>query len=168
MFNCDWAQDLTRYDCQTLRALDGGPCLEIGTPFSLPDGSAINLYITQAANGMVKISDNADTLFQLDGLGLDVWQAARLFSIREVMKKHRMAALEIRWQRPRQYRHRDNRPQHGHSVVVRSCCRERSVRSRRGLSDATATLRYHRRSVIRQARSAIFWCAFSRRVLEDA
>ena len=91
MFNCDWAQALTRYDCQALKALDGGPCLEIGTPFSLPDGSAINLYITQAGEGMVKISDNADTMFQLGGMGLDVWQAARMTAIRDIMGKHRMA-----------------------------------------------------------------------------
>ncbi len=90
MLNCNWAQALTRYDCQTLRALDGGPCLEVGTPFSLPDGSAINVYITMAGDGMVKISDNADTLFQLGGMGLDVWQAARLAGLRDMLGKHRM------------------------------------------------------------------------------
>lgn len=91
MLNCNWAQALTRYDCQTLRALDGGPCLEIGTPFSLPDGSAINLYITMAGDNMVKISDNGDTLFQLGGMGVDIWQAARLAALRDTMAKHRMA-----------------------------------------------------------------------------
>lgn len=91
MLNCDWAQSLTRYNCQTLKALDGGPCLEIGTPFSLPDGSAINLYITNVGQGMLKISDNADTLFQLGGMGLDVWQSARLSSLRDLLAKNRMA-----------------------------------------------------------------------------
>ena len=91
MLNCDWAQSLTRYDCQTLKALDGGLCLEIGTPFSLPDGSAINLYITTAGDGMLKISGNADTLIQLGGMGLDVWQANRLTALREMMAKNRMA-----------------------------------------------------------------------------
>lgn len=91
MLNCDWAQSLTRYDCQTLKALDGGPCLEIGTPFSLPDGSAINLYITTVGAGMLKISDNADTLFQLGGMGLDVWHSARMAALRELLAKHRMA-----------------------------------------------------------------------------
>jgi hypothetical protein len=90
MLNCEWARALTRYDCQTLKALDGGPCLEIGTPFSLPDGSAINLYITQAGDGMVKISDNADTLFQLGGMGLDVWQAARLSVLRDLVGRSRL------------------------------------------------------------------------------
>ena len=91
MLNCNWAQSLTRYDCQTLKALDGGSCLEIGTPFSLPDGSAINLYITEVGDGMLKISDNADTLFQLGGMGLDVWQSMRMSALRDLMAKHRMA-----------------------------------------------------------------------------
>lgn len=94
MFNCDWAKALTRYDCQPLRAVDGSPCLEIGTPFSLPDGSAINLYITTVGDGMLKIGDNGDTLFQLGGLGLDVWQPARLSALRVLMVKNRMAIGE--------------------------------------------------------------------------
>lgn len=91
MLNCDWAQALTRYDCQPLTALGGGQCLEIGTPFSLPDGSAINLYITIAGGQILKISDNADILFQLCGMGLDVWQPARLASIRDLLAKNHMA-----------------------------------------------------------------------------
>lgn len=91
MLNCDWAQALTRYDCQTLKALDGDPCMEVGTPFALPDGSAINLYITTVGDGMVKISDNADTLFQLGGMGLDVWQATRLTALRELVAKNRLS-----------------------------------------------------------------------------
>lgn len=91
MLNCNWAQALTRYDCQPLRGLGGGECLEIGTPFSLPDGSAINLYITIAGGEILKISDNADTLFQLCGMGLDVWQPARLASIRDLLAKNQMA-----------------------------------------------------------------------------
>ena len=91
MFTCDWAQSLTRYDCQPLKALDGGPCLEIGTPFSLPDGGAINLYLTPVAGDMVKVSDNADTLFQLGGMGLDVWQPARLSALRALLAKSRLS-----------------------------------------------------------------------------
>lgn len=86
MLNCEWAQALTRYDCQPLTALDGSACLEIGTPFSLPGGSAINLYITQAGDNMVRISDNADTMMQLNGMGLDVWQPKRLQALQELMR----------------------------------------------------------------------------------
>ena len=94
LLNCEWAQALTRYDCQTLRGLDGQPCLEIGTPFSLLDGSAINFYLTELGNGMVKITDNADTLFQLGGMGLDVWQASRLGAIRDLMQQYKMGIGE--------------------------------------------------------------------------
>jgi hypothetical protein len=90
MLNCDWAKALTQYDCLPLKALDGEPCLEIGTPFSLPDGCAINLYITQAAQGHLKISDNADTLFQLGGMGLEVWQPARFSALRDLLARNRM------------------------------------------------------------------------------
>lgn len=90
MLNCEWAQSLTRYDCQTIKALDGSPCLEIGTPFGLPDGSAINLYITETAHGQIRISDNADTVFQLGGMGLEVWQSARLASLRGLLQRHKL------------------------------------------------------------------------------
>jgi len=90
MLNCDWAKSLTRYDCHTLKGLDGSACLEIGTPFSLPDGGAINIYITQAGDSHLKISDNADTLFHMGGLGLDVWQSARLNALRELLGKNKM------------------------------------------------------------------------------
>ncbi|RYD93884.1 MAG: hypothetical protein EOP50_10400, partial [Sphingobacteriales bacterium] len=42
---------MTRYDCRPVKGTDGGACLEIGTPFSLPDGSAINLFSSSAASG---------------------------------------------------------------------------------------------------------------------
>ncbi|WP_273543356.1 DUF1828 domain-containing protein [Achromobacter xylosoxidans] len=88
MFNCDWARALTRYDCRSLTAIDGQPCLEIGTPFSLPDGSAINLYLKPEAQ-FVRISDNADTLFQLGGMGIDVWNGHTRAALTSLVSKHR-------------------------------------------------------------------------------
>lgn len=88
MLHCEWAKSLTRYDCNSIKALDGAPCLEIGTPFSLPDGSAINLYITETQHGHIKISDNADTLFQLGGMGLDVWHPSRMAALRTLLGRH--------------------------------------------------------------------------------
>ena len=81
--NCAWAQALTRFDCRPLTGLDGALCLEIGTPFSLPDGSAINLYL-QEIGEHVRISDNADTIFQLGGMGLDIWAPISLAHAREI------------------------------------------------------------------------------------
>jgi len=89
MFNCEWANSLTRYDCRSLTAIDGSPCLEIGTPFSLPDGSAINLYLKPESQ-FVRISDNADTMFQLGGLGIDVWNGVTQASLTGLIGKHRV------------------------------------------------------------------------------
>lgn len=87
MLNCQWAQALTRYDCRPVRGLDGSHGLEIGTPFSLPGGAAINLYLMQVGEHIL-ISDNGDTLMHLSGMGIDVWQPARLRSLRDEMAPH--------------------------------------------------------------------------------
>ena len=89
--DCEWAKALTRYDCTPLRATDGHACLEIGTPFSLPDGSAINIYLVDTASSLLKISDNGDTLFQLGGMGLDVWNGRRFTAVRELLRAHHMS-----------------------------------------------------------------------------
>lgn len=91
MLHCEWARKLTSYECHALQALGSdATCLEIGTPFSLPDGSAINLYMTETQHGTIKISDNADTLFQLGGMGLDVWQPAREGAVRAMLARHQV------------------------------------------------------------------------------
>lgn len=88
MFDCEWAKSLTRYDCRALQALDGSPCLEVGTPFSLPDGSAINIYLKPESQ-FVRISDNADTMFQFGSMGLDVWNGATHASLASLLAKHK-------------------------------------------------------------------------------
>lgn len=90
MVSCEWAGRLTRYDCRQLRTIHGAECLEIGTPFSLPDGSAINLYITAQSSDHVVISDNGDTLLQLSGMGIDVWNGARLRGLREAILREKI------------------------------------------------------------------------------
>lgn len=93
MLNCEWAQALTRYDCRQVPGLDGQQGLEIGTPFSLPDGPAINIYVLPHSNHLI-LSDNGDTLFHLNSLGLDVWQSARLKSLRELASTHKIGISE--------------------------------------------------------------------------
>jgi hypothetical protein len=89
--DCNWAKTLTAYDCAPLRTTGGHACLEIGTPFSLPDGAAINVYLVETASTLLKISDNGDSLFQFSGMGLDVWSPRRAAAIRELVGKHGMA-----------------------------------------------------------------------------
>jgi len=93
MLNCAWASALTKYDCRPIKGLDGYAGLEIGTPFSLPDGTAINLYLMPFGN-QVLISDNGDTLMHLSGMGLDVWQPMRLKGIRELAAKHKVTLAD--------------------------------------------------------------------------
>lgn len=82
MLNCQWAKSLAKYDCRSVRTKHGEDGIEVGTPFSLPGGGAVNLYLLPEG-GLVRITDNADTLFQLNGLGLDVWNARRLKALRD-------------------------------------------------------------------------------------
>lgn len=82
MLNCEWASALTKYDCRQVTDLHGGRAIEIGTPFSLHDGSAVVLYIMDAGSHCV-ISDNGDTLAHIAGMGVDIARGARLKAIRD-------------------------------------------------------------------------------------
>ncbi len=93
MLTCSWASALTKYDCRTVPGLDGLAGLEIGTPFSLPDGSAINLYLMPFGDHIL-ISDNGDTLAHLNALGIDVWQSMRLRSLRDLVSKHKLTLTD--------------------------------------------------------------------------
>jgi len=93
MLTCMWARALTKYDCREVRGLDGAVGLEIGTPFSLPGGSAINLYIMPIGDHVL-ISDNGDTLMHLSGMGIDVWNSARMKGLREVVGIHNLSLSE--------------------------------------------------------------------------
>jgi hypothetical protein len=55
--------------------------LEIGTPFSLPGGTAIVLYLAEEGQHLL-VSDNGDTLVHLASLGLDVWNPQRQKALR--------------------------------------------------------------------------------------
>ncbi len=88
MLNCEWAQALTRYDCKPVRGIRGEPGLRIGTPFSLPDGAAITLYLLEMSDNHVVISDNGDTFAHLSGLGLDLNHHSTVRVLRDVVKAH--------------------------------------------------------------------------------
>jgi hypothetical protein len=83
MLTCNWANALTRYDCHPVRGLRGESGLEIATPFALPGGSPITLYLIEEGT-QILISDNGDTLFSLSTQGVDVFHAARIRSLREL------------------------------------------------------------------------------------
>lgn len=89
MIDCHWAQNLTKYDCRPIKGLTGADGLEIGTPFTLPGGAAINFYIIPEGNHIL-ISDNGDTVFHLASLGLDVMQHRRAKSLRDTIAPYKI------------------------------------------------------------------------------
>lgn len=91
MLNCEWAGLLTRYECKTVPGVDGTAVLEIGTPFSLAEGAAINLYVAPMGPNHVLISDNGDTLMHMSAVGIDVWSHGRLKAIRAAIVGHKLA-----------------------------------------------------------------------------
>jgi hypothetical protein len=93
MLNCTWAAALTKYDCRPVRGLDGSEGLEIGTPFSLPGGAAINLYLMPVGDHIL-MSDNGDTLIHLSAMGVDVWKPGRMRSLREELASHELTLTE--------------------------------------------------------------------------
>lgn len=84
MIDCNWAASLTRYDCRQVRGLHGEPGLEIATPFSLPGGTPVVLYILEHGTHVL-ISDNGDTLFHLSAVGLDMSHGMRQRGLRDLL-----------------------------------------------------------------------------------
>ena len=99
MLSCEWAQTLTRYDCQLVRGIQGKLGLRIGTPFSLPDDAAITLYIIEAGEGHLVISDNGDTFAHLSALGLDLSHHSKSRALRDIVKAQGVTLSDEKWSR---------------------------------------------------------------------
>jgi len=69
--NCDWLKTATAFDCVPVRGLHGEHGVEIGTPFSYADGSAIVLYALEEGDRIL-LSDNGEMLAHLEAVGLPV------------------------------------------------------------------------------------------------
>lgn len=69
--NCDWLKTATAFDCVPVRGLHGERGVEIGTPFSYADGSAIVLYALEEG-GRILLSDNGEMLAHLQAVGVPV------------------------------------------------------------------------------------------------
>lgn len=67
--NCDWLKTATAFDCVPIRGLHGEQGVEIGTPFSYADGSAIVLYALEQGDRIL-LSDNGEMLAHLEAVGL--------------------------------------------------------------------------------------------------
>lgn len=69
--NADWLQAAAHFDCVPVRGLHNQEGIEIGTPFSYADGTAIVLYAMDQ-DGRVLLSDNGDMLAHLSSVGLQL------------------------------------------------------------------------------------------------
>ena len=67
--NTDGLQAATHCDCVPVRGLHNEEGLEIGTPFSYADGTAIVLYAMDQ-DGRILLSDNGEMLAHLSSVGL--------------------------------------------------------------------------------------------------
>jgi hypothetical protein len=81
--NCEWLKQATAFDCVPVRGIHGEPGIEIGTPFSYADGTAIVLY-TFEQNDHVLISDNGEMLFHLSSVGISL---KRTQTLRDIVGK---------------------------------------------------------------------------------
>ena len=78
--NCNWLHTASAFDCVPVRGLHDEAGIEIGTPFSYADGTAIVLYAMEEG-GRLLLSDNGEMLAHLSAVGIDV--SRRLPALRE-------------------------------------------------------------------------------------
>ncbi|QRQ86281.1 DUF1828 domain-containing protein [Cupriavidus oxalaticus] len=82
--NCAWLRQNFAYECRQVRTVNGEPALEVGTPFSFADGTAIVFYMVEQGTHTL-ISDNGDTLAHLSSVGLDPFNRRRESAIRNIL-----------------------------------------------------------------------------------
>lgn len=78
--NCNWLHTASAFDCVPVRGLHNEAGIEIGTPFSFADGTAIVLYAMEEGDRLL-LSDNGEMLAHLSAVGINVGK--RLPTLRE-------------------------------------------------------------------------------------
>src|SRR5262245_35997308 len=78
--SCDGLLERLGFECREV----GNETISVGTPFVFADGEPINFYLVDR-QGKVSISDNADTLMHLAGVGIDISDRRRWTGIRQIM-----------------------------------------------------------------------------------
>lgn len=73
--NCDWLHTTAAFDCVPIRGLHNELGIEIGTPFSYADGTAIVLYAIEEGDRIL-LSDNGEMLAHLEAVGVQVGRRA--------------------------------------------------------------------------------------------
>ena len=78
--NCNWLHSASAFNCVPVRGLHDEAGIEIGTPFSYADGTAIVLYAMEEGDKLL-LSDNGEMLAHLSAVGIDT--SKRLSTLRE-------------------------------------------------------------------------------------
>ncbi|MGB3290970.1 MAG: DUF1828 domain-containing protein [Burkholderiaceae bacterium] len=84
--NCDWLKEAAAFNCVPVKGLHGEAGIEIGTPFSYADGTAIVFYAL-AHGDHVLLSDNGDMLAHLSSVGINV-SGNRIARLKERLATH--------------------------------------------------------------------------------
>ena len=69
--NCNWLQAASAFDCVPVCGLHNETGIEIGTPFSYADGTAIVLYAMEEGDRLL-LSDNGEMLAHLSAAGINI------------------------------------------------------------------------------------------------
>jgi len=77
--SCEGLFERLGFDCREV----GDRTIAIGTPFAFADGEPIGFYLVERDDRVV-LSDNADTLMHLAGLGLDISDRRRWTGVRQI------------------------------------------------------------------------------------
>ena len=78
--NCNWLQTASAFDCVAISGLHNEAGVEIGTPFSYADGTAIVLHAMEEGDRLM-LSDNGEMLTHLSAIGINI--SKRLSNLRE-------------------------------------------------------------------------------------
>lgn len=92
--NCEWIKNTIGYRCLPLRGIKGESALEIGTPFTFPDGTSINFYLLEQGQGHILISDNGDTAMHISSYG-DLWNQATVRQIEKMANENHIVLGEL-------------------------------------------------------------------------
>lgn len=92
--NCEWIKNKIDYSCLPLRGIKGENALEIGTPFTFPDGTSINFYILEQGENHILISDNGDTAMHISSCG-NIWNQATPKQIEKLAEENHICVGEL-------------------------------------------------------------------------
>jgi len=86
--NCDGLLQRLGFECRMVK----NSVIAVGTPFAFADGEPIGFYLYDAGDA-ISISDNADTLAHLAGVGMDISDKRTWRGIKQATDDH---GLELR------------------------------------------------------------------------